>query len=175
MVVRNNYTSLPRESKAGFIANGDIIELLRVNKIEEMYGFRFANVVFRMVDYKEAFNIEAKILLDTLMAESPSLSGKDNKRLFDKVMEDYLDIEQKYKRYLKARVNPYLNALQVKFAYALTCHKTQGGQWDAVFIDQGYVTEQMLNVEFMRWLYTAVTRATKKLYLVNFNDRFFKE
>jgi len=108
------------------------------------------------------------------MAESPALSYKESKKLFDNVMEDHMDIKQKYKRVLKTRNNPYLNALQVKFSYALTCHKTQGGQWDIVFIDQGYLNDKMINIEWLRWLYTAVSRASKKLYLVNFSDRFFE-
>ncbi|MFC1733361.1 ATP-dependent RecD-like DNA helicase [candidate division KSB1 bacterium] len=175
MVVKNNYFWLPKDSKAGFIANGDIIELLRINKIEEMYGFRFADVIFRMVDYQVETEIEGKIMLNTLMAESPALPFKESKKLFDAVMEDYLEIEHKYKRILKTRNNPYLNALQVKFSYALTCHKTQGGQWDTVFVDQGYITDKMINIEFLRWLYTAITRASKKLFLVNFSELFFKD
>jgi len=108
------------------------------------------------------------------MAETPSLPINDSKKLFDEIIKDYENIPRKRSRVEKVINNPYYNALQVKFSYALTCHKTQGGQWDAVFIDQGYITDQMINHEFLRWLYTAMTRAIKKLYLINFNDKFFK-
>lgn len=173
MVVRNNYFWLPFGSKTGFIANGDIFELLRIGKIEEMYGFRFADVTIRLIDYPDEKELEVKIMLDTLISDTPSLNSTESRKLWDEVMKDYMDIPQKYKRYIETRNNPYLNALQVKFSYSLTCHKTQGGQWDTVFVDQGYVTDEMINIEFLRWLYTAVTRATKKLYLVNFNSKFF--
>ncbi len=174
MVVKNNYYWLPVESTAGFVANGDIVELTRIRNIEEMYGFRFADVTIRFLDYPEEKDLDVKIILDTLMSESPALSQPENNRLFQSVMADFEDIPSRRERLEKVKANPYFNALQVKFAYALTCHKTQGGQWDNVFIDQGYLTDKMLNPEFTRWLYTAVTRATKKLYLVNFEDRFFK-
>lgn len=173
MVVRNNYFWLPSDSKAGFIANGDIIELLRIRKIEDIYGFRFADVSIRLIDYPDEKEIDVKILLNTIMAETPSLPINDSKKLFDEIIKDYDDIPRKRSRVEKVINNPYYNALQVKFSYALTCHKTQGGQWDAVFIDQGYITDQMINHEFLRWLYTALTRAVKKLYLINFNDKFF--
>ena len=174
MVVKNNYFWLAPESAAGFIANGDIVELIRIRKIEELYGFRFADVTVRFLDYPEEKELDVKIILDTLMAESPALSQPENNRLFQTVMEDYADLPTRKEKVEKVKLNPYFNALQVKFAYALTCHKTQGGQWDTVFIDQGYLSDKMLNTEFLRWLYTAVTRATKKLYLVNFEDRFYK-
>jgi len=175
MVVKNNYFWLPPESSAGFIANGDIVELMRIRKTEDMYGFRFADVTIRFLDYPEEKEVDVKILLDALMADSPALSQAENNRLFQTVMEDYADLPARKEKVEKVKLNPYFNALQVKFAYALTCHKTQGGQWDTVFIDQGYITDRMLNTEFLRWLYTAVTRATKRLYLVNFEGRFFKE
>ena len=173
MVVKNNYFWLPPESSAGFIANGDIVELMRIRKTEELYGFRFADVTIRFLDYPEEKELDVKIILDTLMADSPALPQSENNRLFQTVLEDYADLPARRERVEKVKLNPYFNALQVKFAYALTCHKTQGGQWDTVFIDQGYITERMLNTEFLRWLYTAVTRATKRLYLVNFENRFF--
>ncbi len=172
MVVKNNYYWLPSESKAGFIANGDIIELIRIKKIQELYGFRFADVSIRLVDYPDENELDTKIMLNTIMAPTPALSQADNKKLFNEIIKDYFDIPQRRKRIEKVINNPFFNALQVKFAYSLTCHKTQGGQWKTVFIDQGYITEQMINIEFMRWLYTAVTRAYKKLYLINFNDIF---
>ncbi len=175
MVVKNNYYWLEKESTLGFIANGDIVELMRINKMEEMYGFRFADVSIRFPDYPNEKDLEVKIHLDTLTEDGPSLPYKDYQRLFEEVMKDYEDIPSKRKRIEKVKSNPYFNALQVKFAYALTCHKTQGGQWENVFIDQGYLTEERVNTEFFRWLYTAFTRATKKLYLINFHERFFRD
>jgi len=173
MVVKNNYFWLPPDSSAGFIANGDIVELVRIIKTEERFGFRFADVTIRFLDYPDQKELEVKIILDTLMAESPALPQTENNRLFQAVMEEYTDVPSRRARIEKVKLNPYFNALQVKFAYSLTCHKTQGGQWDTVFVDQGYLTERMLNKEYLRWLYTAITRATKKLFLVNFEDRFF--
>ncbi|MGA3014203.1 MAG: AAA family ATPase [Bacteroidales bacterium] len=173
MVVKNNYFWLPEGSSAGFIANGDIIELLRIRKIEEMYGFRFADVTIRFLDYPDEMDLDVKIILETLNSESPALSSADNNRLFQEVMNDYEDLPSRRKRIDKVKINPYFNALQVKFAYALTCHKTQGGQWDSVFVDQGYLNDKMMNLDYLHWLYTALTRATKKLYLVNFDDKFF--
>jgi exodeoxyribonuclease V len=175
MVVKNNYFWLPEGSGTGFIANGDIVELLRIRRIEEMYGFRFADVTVRFLDYPEEKELDVKILLDTLGSESPALSSADSNRLFQEVMKDYEDVPSRRGRIEKVKVNPFFNALQVKFAYALTCHKTQGGQWDTVFVDQGYLSEKMMNLEYLRWLYTAVTRATKKLFLVNFDEKFFKD
>lgn len=173
MVVKNNYYWLPEESVAGFIANGDIVELVRIRKIEELYGFRFADVTIRFIDYPDEKTLDVKILLDTLMSESAALSQSENNRLFQTVMEDYPSIRSRRGKIEAVKTNPYFNALQVKYAYALTCHKTQGGQWEKVFVDQGYLNEKMMTRDFTRWLYTAVTRATKKLYLVSFEDRFF--
>jgi exodeoxyribonuclease-5 len=175
MVVKNNYFWLPPGSAAGFIANGDIVELVRIRKITEIYGFRFADVTIRLLDNPEEKELDVKIILDTLMADAPALPQSENNRLFQTVMEDYSDLTSRKERVEKVKLDPYFNALQVKFSYALTCHKTQGGQWDTVFIDQGYLTDKMLNTEFLRWLYTAVTRATRRLYLVNFEERFFSE
>jgi len=173
MVVKNNYFWLPQESAAGFIANGDIIELTRIRKTEELYGFRFADVTIRFIDYPDEKEVDVKIILDTLMADAPAIPQSENNRLFQAVMEDHADLPTRKEKVEQVKLSPYFNALQVKFAYALTCHKTQGGQWDTVFIDQGYLSDRMLNTEFLRWLYTAVTRATRKLYLVNFEERFF--
>lgn len=173
MVVKNNYFWLEENEKIDFIANGDIAEITSIYKYEELYGFRFANVCLRLVDYPD-IEFDSKIILDAISIESASLTSEQNRRLFDAVSEDYLDIRSKKKRWEKVKANPYFNALQVKFAYAVTCHKAQGGQWKAVFVDQGYLTEEMLNVEFLRWLYTAVTRPTERLYLVNFNKEFFE-
>lgn len=170
MVVKNNYYWKDSEKKIDFIANGEIAEVVKFRKMEEMYGFRFADVVLRFVNYD--VEVEAKILIDTLMAEAPSLSRDDLKRLYYSVMEDYQDLKSKKKRQKALRENPYFNALQVKFAYAITCHKSQGGQWDTVFVDQGYLTDDMLGNDYCRWLYTAITRAKKKLYFVNFQDKY---
>jgi ATP-dependent exoDNAse (exonuclease V) alpha subunit len=174
MVVKNNYYWLPEESRAGFIANGDIIEILRVGKIQEMHGFRFADVRMRMIDYPDEPDLEVRLLLDTIITEGPSLPQSDNKKLYESVMMDYSDVADRRLRLKKVKEDPFFNALQVKFSYAITCHKAQGGQWPCVFVEQGYLTDEMLNVEYMRWLYTAVTRASQKLYLVNFNKEFFE-
>ena len=174
MVVRNNYFWLPPdENNAGFIANGDIGKIRKVRTVQEEYGFRFAEIVLELLDYPNAEPLHCKVMLDTLYTESPNLPAADSKRLYDTVMEDYSDLQNKRLKHLEIKKNPYFNALQIKFAFAVTCHKAQGGQWDAVFIDQGYLTEEMLNIEFLRWLYTGLTRATKELFLVNFSDEFF--
>ncbi|MFO7923778.1 MAG: AAA family ATPase [Bacteroidales bacterium] len=172
MVVRNNYFWLPENEITDFIANGDIMEIVRIRKYEEMYGFRFADALVRFIDYKNT-ELEVKLLLDTVYSETASLSSTQNKELFYSVMEDYAEISNKRKRFEKVRENPWFNALQVKFAYAVTCHKAQGGQWKNVFIDQGYITDEMINTEYLRWLYTAFTRPTEKLFLVNFSNHFF--
>lgn len=172
MVVRNNYFWLDPESGPGFIANGDLVELQRIQNYEDLYGFHFADATLRLLDYPNEPEYEVKILLDVLMSESPALPDEAQKRLFSAVMEDYNDIPQRSHRLEKVRTNPYYNALQVKFGYALTCHKTQGGQWENVFIDQGYLKDEMIDVEYLRWLYTAVTRATKKVYLIGFKENF---
>ncbi|MDQ3046613.1 MAG: AAA family ATPase [Bacteroidota bacterium] len=175
MVVKNNYFWLPEESKAGFIANGDIVRLSRVGTIQEMHGFRFADVRMQMIDYPDEPEIETRLLIDTIVSEAPALSQADNKKLFDSVMEDYSDIADRRMRMKKVKEDGFFNALQVKFAYAVTCHKAQGGQWPCVFVEQGYLTDEMINKEYMRWLYTAVSRASEKLYLVNFNKDFFDD
>ena len=159
MVVKNNYFWLPPDSSAGFIANGDVVEITRIKGYEMLYGFHFADVAIRFLDYPEDKELEVKIILDTLMAESPALSQEQNNKLFNAVMEDFSDIRSRRGKVEKVKESPHFNALQVKFAYALTCHKTQGGQWDTVFIDQGYLNDKMLNQEYLRWLYTALTRA----------------
>lgn len=175
MVVRNNYFWLEKEEQSNaFIANGDIAKIRKTRNITEMYGFRFADVVLEFLDYPDDEPLHCKIMLDTLYTDTPSLSNADNKRFFEAVMADYQHITDKRKRMEELKANPYYNALQVKFAYAVTCHKAQGGQWDAVFADQGYLTEEILNTDFLRWLYTAVTRSVKELYMVNFSDKFFE-
>ena len=173
MVVKNNYFWLDDASKAGFIANGDIVEILKISGEEEMYGFRFANITIRMIDYPNEPNLEVKILMESILSDSPSLSSERFRALYDAVSDDYSYEPNRKKRNELIRKNPYYQALQVKFAYAITCHKSQGGQWDAVFVDQGYLTDEMINVEYLRWLYTAITRAKKELYLVNFSEQFY--
>lgn len=173
MVVKNNYFWLSEDSKAGFIANGDIIEILRHNGYKSLYGFEFAEVTVRLLDYPDEPDVDVTLLLDTINSEGPALSYEENNTLFQKVMEDYSDLKTKSAKISASKSNPFFNALQVKFANAMTCHKTQGGQWDVVFVDQGYVTDEMLTNEYGRWLYTALTRATKKLYLINFKAEFF--
>ena len=174
MVVKNNYFWPGDDERLDFIANGDIVQIQAIYGHEELYGFHFANVSLKFLDYDD-LEIDCKILLETLNIETASLSYEDSQRLYRSVAEDYMDIRSKKKRWEKIRENKHFNALQVKFAYAVTCHKAQGGQWDAVFVDQGYLVEDMLNVEYLRWLYTAFTRPIKELYLVNFNKEFFEE
>ncbi|NHA03662.1 AAA family ATPase [Mucilaginibacter sp. HC2] len=175
MVVKNNYFWLQEqdESSTNFIANGDIARIRKVRRIEDMYGFRFADVQIEFIDYAEDPVLDCKILLDTLYADSPALSQADQKRFYEEVMKDYEGMVNKRAMHNELKQNPYYNALQIKFAYAITCHKAQGGQWDAVFVDQGYVTDEMINMDFLRWFYTAVTRATTELFLVNFDGRFY--
>jgi len=175
MVVRNNYFWLKEETDIDFIANGDMAEVMRVIDYEDKFGFRFANVSLRLLDYKKEVEFEVKILLDTLMAETPSLSRDNGQRLYEEVWNSYPDIRDKRKRQKAVKDDPYFNALQVKFGYAITCHKSQGGQWKNVFVDQGYLTDEMIDREYIRWLYTAITRATNQLYLTNFHSKFFKE
>ena len=178
MVVKNNYywrEVLGREDKSlleklDFIANGDMAEIIRVGGVEEMYGFRFADVTLSLVDYEDC-EIDVKIMLDTLVSESPSLTKEENERLFNAVWEDYPEIRSKRKRMEQVRNNPYYNAIQVKYGYAVTCHKAQGGQWRRVFLDQGFISPDMLGMDYFRWLYTAFTRASEKLYLVNWSDK----
>lgn len=173
MVVKNNYYWLPENSPAGFIANGDMAEILKIVDYQEFYGFRFADVIIRLIDYPDEKELEVKILLDTLASNHPALSREEYRNLFQEVLQDYQDIPQRAQRIEQVKNNPWFNALQVKFGYSLTCHKTQGGQWHNVFIDQGYLTEEMIDTSYLRWLYTAITRATGKVYLINFHDRFF--
>lgn len=174
MVVKNNYFWLDNDSSIGFIANGDIVEVLSVRNVQELYGFRFADATLRFVDYPDEQPHDCKLMLSTLYSESPSLTSDEQARLYTTVMEDYADLPHKADRLRELRQNPYYNALQVKFAYALTCHKTQGGQWRTVIVDQGFLPPDMkLDREYLRWLYTAFTRASEKVYLLNFENRFF--
>ncbi len=174
MVVKNNYFWLKPSSEAGFIANGDIIEVLEIFAFKEIYGFKFAEVSVKMVDYPNQRPFETVLLLDTINAESPSLSYEESNRLYQEVMKDFEHETSKYKKFLGVKNNKYFNALQVKFSYAITCHKSQGGQWNTVFVEQPYLPNGM-DKEYLRWLYTAVTRAKKQLYLIGFKNDFFLE
>ncbi|MEZ4975796.1 MAG: AAA family ATPase [Flavobacteriaceae bacterium] len=172
MVVKNNYFWIKPNSEAGFIANGDIIQVLEIFKIEELYGFRFAQVKIKMVDYPRMRPFETVLLLDTISAETPSLSYDDSNKLYNEVVKDYENETSNYRKFLKVKNNKHFNALQVKFSYAITCHKSQGGQWNTVFVEQPYLPNG-IDRDYLRWLYTAVTRATTKLYLIGFKDDFF--
>jgi exodeoxyribonuclease-5 len=171
MVVKNNYYWLKDEDNVSFIANGDIAEIRRIRKYEEVYGMRFAEMTLWFRDTE--IEIEAKVMLDTLMMPSPSLSSEKSKDLYFAVLADYPNIKSKRKQFETVRNDPYYNALQIKFAYAVTCHKSQGGQWERVFIDQGMFNRQEPTIDYLRWFYTALTRATEKVYLVNFPDSWF--
>lgn len=170
MVVKNNYFWLKEQPDLEFIANGDIVRVIKIRQYAERYGFRFALAVLHMVDYDIDF--EAWIMLDALYVESAALSQEDNYKLYQGVLEDYVHLDTRKKQYKAVKEDPFFNALQVKFAYAVTCHKAQGGQWKSVFIDQGYVKPENINIEYLRWLYTAITRATEELYFVNFGEDF---
>ena len=174
MIVKNNYFWLKDTSDAGFIANGDICEILQIFNTKELYGFRFAEVQIRMIDYPNQKPFETVLLLDTLSSESPSLSYEESNRLYQEVAKDFSHEKSKYKQLLSIKKNKYFNALQIKFSYAVTCHKSQGGQWKNVFIEQPYLPEGQ-NIEYLRWLYTALTRAQEKVYLIGFKDDCFFE
>lgn len=173
LIAKNNYHWCKEIKEIDFIANGDIVQVKRVRRTEEMYGFRFADVEIRFPDYE--FETEVKIILDTLHSEAPALSYEMNSKLFQEVYEDYAHIPTQRERIRKVKEDPYFNALQVKYAYAITCHKAQGGQWENVFLDMGYINKEHLGLDFYRWLYTAFTRATRKLWLVNIADEFLDE
>ena len=173
MVVKNNYFWLETTSEAGFIANGDIIEILEIYSIKELYGFKFATVYVKMIDYPRMAAFETVLILDTLSSEIASLSFEDSNKLYQEVLKDYEHETSKYKKFLSVKKNIYFNALQVKFSYAITCHKSQGGQWDTVFVEQPYLPNG-IDKDYLRWLYTAITRAKKKLYLIGFKDDFFR-
>ncbi len=172
MVVKNNYFWVKPTSEAGFIANGDIIQVLEIFSIQDLYGFRFAEVKVQMVDYPKMAPFETVLLLDTIEAEAPSLPYEESNRLYQEVQKDYEDETSNYKKFLKIKNNKHFNALQVKFSYAITCHKSQGGQWHTVFVEQPYLPNG-IDKDYLRWLYTAMTRAKEKLYLIGFPDEFF--
>ncbi len=173
MIVKNNYHWLPKDFPTDFIANGDIAIIRKIKNQELLYGFEFADAVLQLIDYPESPEFTGKIIISTLMMDSPSLSFTQMTQFQEAILKDYGVIKNKKLQWEKLRADPYWNALPLKFAYAVTCHKAQGGQWERVFVDQGYLKEDMLNKDFVRWLYTACTRAIQKLYLVNFNDQFF--
>lgn len=173
MIARNNYHYASDEIPAGFLANGDFAEVMKIRNLEEIHGLRFADVELRLTDYDKAPAFEAKLILDGLHSYTPALTQDQNRALYQSVLEDYQDLSGK-KQQEALKQDKYLNALQVKYAYALTCHKSQGGQWDAVFVDQGYLGELPIDADFTRWTYTAITRAKNELFLVNFDTKFYR-
>ena len=174
MVVKNNYFWLKESKVTDFIANGDVLEVLQIYKFIELYGFRFASVKVRMIDYPDLEPFETIVLLDTLHSDAPALTYEQNNMLYNEVAKDYEDESTAYRRMQKIKNNEYFNALQIKFAYAVTCHKAQGGQWDTVFIEQPYLPEG-LSQDAVKWLYTALTRAQRKAYLIGFDNQYFEE
>lgn len=172
MAVKNNYYWLKDASEISFLANGDTFEVLEIFNTKELYGFRFAEVKIRLIDYPSHPPVEAVLLLDTLLSESPSLSYEESNRLYEEVGKDYADVKSKYKKLLEIKSNKYFNAIQVKYSYAMTCHKSQGGQWNTVFIEKPYLPEGQ-SLDYWRWLYTAITRAKTKLYLLGFQKEDF--
>lgn len=174
MAVKNNYFWMKDTSEISFIANGDTFEVLEIFSTKELYGFRFAEVKVRMIDYPSQPPLETVLLLDTLSSENPSLSYDDSNRLYQEVMKDFDHIKSKYKKLLEVKNNKFFNALQIKFSYAMTCHKSQGGQWDTVFIEQPFLPDGQ-SIDYFRWLYTAITRAKEKLYLIGFKHDSFYE
>jgi ATP-dependent exoDNAse (exonuclease V) alpha subunit len=173
MIVKNNYVYMAESERVNFLANGDFAEVVKIRSFEEMYGLKFATLELRLIDYPDEPFFEAKVILDTLYSPHPALSPEQYRELYRQVSEDYADVANKTERMELIKKDYYLSALQVKFAYALTCHKAQGGQWDAVFVDQGYLTDEMINQDYIRWLYTAMTRAKKELFMVNFHPKFY--
>ncbi len=174
MVVKNNYFWLKEKDEAGFIANGDIVEVLEIYSFKELYGFKFAKVKIRMVDYPSQIPFETVLILDTIKSESPSLTYEQSNQLYEEVIKDYEHLTSKYDKFQKVKENEYFNGLQVKFSYAITCHKSQGGQWNTVFIEQPYLPEG-IDRDYIRWLYTAMTRAKDKLYLIGFKNESFED
>ncbi len=173
MVVKNNYFLVEENDEGpGFIANGDIAEVKKIRKYEDRYGFRFAEMTLRFPDYD--FEVESKVLLDVLHLDTPSLPPDKNRELFQNILDDYIHLKTRRKQYEAVRNDPWFNALQIKFAYAITCHKAQGGQWERVFIDQGMFNRNEITLDYLRWFYTALTRSTDRVYLVNFGDEWFE-
>jgi exodeoxyribonuclease V len=172
MVARNNYFWSESINDIPFIANGDTFEVVKIIGYKDLYGFRFAEAIIRLIDYQQQ-ELEVILLLDTLSVDGPSLPADRQMALYESVMEDYEHIKTKQAKLKKIKDDPHFNALQVKFAYAITCHKAQGGQWKNVLIDQGFVNTENVTPDYLRWLYTAITRATERIYLVNFPPQFF--
>jgi len=170
MAVRNNYHWLDEKSQAGFIANGDVMEIMRLGKRLERYGFNYQEVTVRMVDYPLEPEVELLVWLDCLNIDGASMPKSATDEVYRRLQMDYADVPTKKERTEAIKKDPVYNAVQIKFSYAMTCHKSQGGQWPAVFVDQGFLTEKMIDVEYLRWLYTAITRASKRLYLLNFSE-----
>ena len=170
MVVKNKYLEKDRSTDISFIANGDHAVVRRVRNIRELYGFRFADVALEFPDYNNT-ELDTVVVLDTLTTEAPALTHEQNNKLFQSVMEDYADVPRKTDRMKQLREDEYFNAMQIKFGYAVTCHKAQGGQWAHIYLDQGYMTDEMLTPDYIHWLYTAFTRATEHLYLVTWSKK----
>ena len=172
MVVKNNYSLIEEgEDGVGFIANGDIAEVRKIKRFEEKFGFHFADMVLKFPDYN--LEVDAKVMIDVLHLDTPALPSDKNKELYQNILQDYLYLKTRKKQFDAVKKDPYFNALQIKFAYAVTCHKAQGGQWERVFIDQGMFNRNEITMDYLRWFYTAITRATDKVYLVNFAEDFF--
>lgn len=178
MAVKNNYFWTAEFAKEldkdevipfSFIANGDTAEVVRIRNVHEQYGFRFADATLRFADYDD-FELECRVLLSTLQSESPSLTTAESNLLYEQVLADYQHILTKKERFKALRQDPYYNALQIKYAYAVTCHKAQGGQWARVYVDQGFIPDDATGASYLRWLYTAFTRTTERVYLVNWKD-----
>lgn len=172
MIVKNNYYWLDENADADFIANGDICEIMQINGFKELYGLNFADISIRMIDYPNQNPFDVTVMLDVLTLESPSLSYEDSNKLYQEISKDFAHLP-KYKQFKEIKKSPYFNALQIKFSYAMTCHKSQGGQWKNVFIEQPYLPDGM-DVSYFRWLYTAITRAEERLYLIGFKEEFFR-
>ena len=175
MVVRNNYHYAQAAGAQGFLANGDFARIKRVMRTEEMHGLRFADVEMELLDFPDQPPFEAKVILDTLFSDQANLPQEQNQKLYQAVQADYADVKVKREQIKAIREDMYLNALQIKFAYAMTCHKSQGGQWDAVFVEQGKLPDDGVGMDFLRWLYTACTRAKERLFLVNFSDNLYEQ
>lgn len=173
MIVKNNYFWTEDDENIDFIANGDIAQIKKIVSREERYGHNYADLILEFRDYK--LEMEVKVMLDTLWSDKASMGYDENRLLFQNVHEDYSHLKTKRKQYEAVKSDPFFNAMQIKFAYAVTCHKAQGGQWERVFIDQGMFNGQEANIDYLRWLYTGITRSTDKLYLVNFSNKFFSE
>ncbi len=172
MIVKNNYFWTEDDENIDFIANGDIAQIKKIVSREDRYGYKYADIILKFNDYNT--ELEVKVILDTLWSDKASLGYDENRELFQNVLEDYSHLKTKRKQYEAVKSDPFFNAMQIKFAYAVTCHKAQGGQWERVFIDQGMFNHIDPTIDYLRWLYTAVTRSSEKLYLVNFAERSFK-